>query len=304
MVTTLTGSNYYSLRKRFDELISEFVKKHGELALERIEAEQASPQDIIDTISNLPFLVSEKLVVIRDLGSNAKAATQLEQIISSAGDTTSVIIYDPTIDKRTAYFKELKRLTKLEEFVELDSRTLVAWVLEETKNQGGEITRNDANLLVERLGPNQTLIANELNKLITFNPEISQASIELLTEPTLQSRVFDLLDAAFDGNKESALRLYDEQRAQKVEAQAILALITWQLNILAIAKFGAGKQPAVMAKDFNLSPYPLAKASRLTRRLSEPKLKMLVTDAFEIDLKSKTKSIDLDEALKTYIATI
>jgi DNA polymerase III delta subunit len=80
--------------------------------------------------------------------------------------------------------------------------------------------------------------------------------------------------------------------------------MAWQLKLLALAKLGAHKSPQQISKDSGLSPYPLTKAQNLARKIDVDKLKDMVSDALEIDEKGKTTNIDLDEALKTYIATL
>jgi DNA polymerase III delta subunit len=304
MTFALTGNNSFALHARLNALISEFVKEYGDLALERIDAEEGDPQVVLDAVANLPFLASKKMVVVRGLGQNKQAGEMIEQIINAAGRDTELVLYEPLIDKRTAYFKTLKSKTQLEEFNELDAHGLAKWLASEAQKQGGEIAPVDANYLVERVGANQTLLANELDKLMTYDSKITRASINLLTETTPQSKVFDLLDAAFSSNKSMALKLYEEQRVQKVEPQAILALLAWQLQLLVLAKYADGKSSAHVAKDAGISPYPISKAAQLAHRIDETRLQKMVSEAFDIDLKSKTTAIDLDEALKTYIVTL
>ena len=304
MMVTLTGNNYYLLKKRLDELVNEFVKEHGEFALERIDAEEAESQAILDAVKSLPFLASRKLVVIRNLSSNKAASGQIEQIISSAGDTTNLIFYEPAPDKRSNYYKMLKSQTQLEEFNELDPKELAEWLTKEAKNLGGQLSLADANYLVERVSPNQQLLASELEKLIIYSPKITRENIDLMTVKTPQSKVFDLLDAAFGGRKKRALELYDEQRAQKVEPQAIIAMMAWQLKLLALAKTGTQRSSQQIAKDAGLSPYPVMKAQNLARKIDNQKLTNMISEALEIDEKGKSRGIDLDEALKTYIATL
>jgi DNA polymerase-3 subunit delta len=304
MIITLTGSNFYSLKKRLDELTGKFVAEHGELAIEKIDGEEAEPQTVLDAVQSLPFLASRKMVVVRSIGSNKNISGQIEQIIDAAGDTTDLIFYEPAPDKRSSYFKVLKSKTQLEEFGELDARELAKWLSAEAKKQGGSLTLADANYLVERVGANQQLLANELDKLIIYEPKVTRASIDLLTEKTPQSKVFDLLDAAFAGDKERALELYEDQRAQKVEPQAIMAMIAWQLKLLALAKLGTDKSSQQIAQDARLSPYPVMKAQNLARKIDVNKLQAMVSDALEIDEKGKTKNINLDEALKTYIVSL
>lgn len=303
MVIALVGSNSFALKRRLSELVESFVTKHGELALERIDASEAGVEVIIDAVQSVPLLSDKKMVVIRGLGANKPAAEKIEQIISAAG-SNDLVIYDPDTDRRTSYFKTLQKTTSLEVLNEADPRTLASWIVSETAEQGGEISIQDANYLIERVGTDQNRLFNELDKLITYGRQVTRGNIELLTEQAAQSRVFDLLDAAFSGYKQKALQLYEEQRAQKVEPQAILAMIVWQLHLLAAAKLGEGKPPAEIARDFNMKPYPISKAASLAKRISEKKLSELVGEVFEIDLKNKTRSVDLDEALKTYIVTI
>lgn len=304
MIVSLVGSNSFALRRRLDELTRVFVAEHGELALEKIDAEAASENQTLDAVQSLPFLAGRKLVVVRGLSGNKSMAEQIEQIINAVSDSTDLIFHEPSVDKRTVFFKVLKNKTQLEEFNELDARSLVAWLVNEAKSRGGGLSYADANYLVERLGVNQQMLASELDKLLTYELKISRVSIDLLTELAPQSKVFDLLDAAFSGNKKRALKLYEEQRAQKVEPQLIIGMLAWQLQLIALAKHGGRCTPAQIAADSGMKAYPIEKARGLADRLGNDELKNLVTEALNIDYKSKTTPLDLDEALKTYIVSL
>jgi DNA polymerase III delta subunit len=139
MVIALVGGNSFSLRSRLNELVNNFVKEHGDLALEKIDAGEVEYQTIVDALQNLPFLATKKMVTVRDLNQNKQAAEQIEQIIDAAGDDTDLIIYDSVTDKRTAYYKTLRSKTQLEEFNELDAHNLAKWLVGEAKNRGGEL---------------------------------------------------------------------------------------------------------------------------------------------------------------------
>lgn len=304
MITTLTGSNNFQLRRRLDEIVKNFVSKYSDLAIERFDGEENDSQNIIDAVSNAPFLAKKKMVVVRDGSLNSDFVNQIEQIISSIPEWCELVLHEPQIDRRSSYFKVLKSQTKFEEFAELDGRDLANWLVNEAKKADGGLSFAEANYLVQRLGTNQAMLYNELQKLLTYNSKISRQNIDLLTEPTPQTKIFDLLGAAFSGQKKKALRLYSEQRAQKVEPQEILTMIVWQLRLIALAKYGAHKTPAQISKDSGVAEYPLTGAKRLATNISEEKLRRLVNEALELDIKGKTTAIDLDEALKTYLATL
>lgn len=304
MIFTLAGNNTFGLRRRLDEMTGKFTAKYGNLALEKFDGEEDEAKTIIEGLQSLPFLAAKKLVLVRSGGANKEFSEKIEQVISSISETTNVVFYEPQMDKRTAYFKVLKSKSQFEEFNELDPQSLVRWLVGVAKNQGGQIGLADANYLVERVGKNQSLLANELNKLLTYQSEITRQNIDLLTEPTPQSKVFDLLDTAFAGHKGQALRLYEDQRAQKVEPQAILAMIAWQLHLIALAK-QAGQRPITeVSRDSGMKEYPLSKAKNLADKLSDKDLKYMVSAALDIDWKGKTTALDMDEALKNFIISL
>ena len=304
MIITITGPNLYLARRCVDELVSKFVKEHGDLALERIDAEEAELSTVQEAVSSLPFLANRKMVVIRNLSALKLADKELEQIISSIPDSTDVIFYEPVTDKRTTFYKTLKSKTKLESYDDLDPRELAKWLADEAKRMGGKLSLTDANFLVDRVGTNQALLASELAKLLLYKKDIHREDIELLAEPTPQSKVFDLLDAAFSGDKKRALKLYEEQRIQKVEPQAILAMMAWQLRLIALAKYSGKRRPDEVASDLNANVFPVSKAFGFAEKIEDKKLKLLVSEALDIDVRGKTTSLDMDEALKTYIATL
>lgn len=304
MILTLAGSNNFALKRRLNQLIAEFVSEHGDLALEKLDGEEVAPQAVLDAIQNLPFLSAKKMVVVRSLGANKQASEQIEQIISSAVEGVDVIFYEPQIDKRTSYFKVLKAQTTFEELGDLDSRGLAKWLVDEAGKKDSSLSQADANYLISRVGPNQVLLSNELEKLSIYNPKITRETIDLLTEKTPQSKIFDLLDAVFSGNKKRAVKLYDEQRIQKVEPQEIIAMFAWQLRIISAIKLGKGKNSAEIAKDLGVGPYPVQKAMGLAGKIDGRKLGLMISDLLEIDISGKTSPVDLDEMLKSYIVSL
>ena len=304
MIITITGTNSYLVRRRLGELVSKFVAEYGELALERIDAEEADLSTVRDAVSSLPFLSNRKMVVVRNLSALKPSPEQIEQIISSITNSTDVVFYEPITDKRTTFYKILKSKTKLEYYQDLDSRELAKWLASEAKNLDAKLSLADANFLVDRVGTNQAILANELEKLLTYKSDVHREDIELLTEPTPQSKVFDLLDAAFSGDKKRALKLYEEQRIQKVQPQAILAMMAWQLRLITLAKHAGQRRADEVASDIGANVFPVSKAFGLAEKIEDKKLKILTSEALDIDVRGKTTSLDMDEALKTYIVTI
>ena len=301
MVITLVGANGFGLDIELHKLVQAFVVQYGELSLERIDCQEAEIEQIREALTGLPFLSAKKMVVLRSPTTNKQFVEQAETLLEGLPDTTDLIIVEAKLDKRLALYKYLKKSTDYREFAELDNYKLASWLADEAKAGKGSISTNDARYLIERVGTNQLLLASELQKLLIYEPKITRGTIELLTEATPQSTIFDLLEAAFNGRTERAIGIYEEQRAQKVEPVQIIAMLSWQLHILAVIKTAGDRSSDQIAKEARINPYVIGKSQAIARTLSYQKLKTLIAELLDIDVKSKSQAIDIDAALKLYL---
>ena len=301
MIVTLTGENAYALRAELDGIVQGFLAEHDEFGVERLDGEEADYGRLQEALTSLPFLADKKLVVLRRPGANKEFTEHAEELLAGVPETTDVVILEPKLDKRLAYYKLLKSKTDFREFKELDAAGLARWLVSEAGKQGAKISPADANYLVQRVGANQQLLGNELTKLMLYNPQISRQSIDLLTEATPQSTIFELLEAAFAGNAKRTMQLYQEQRVQKVEPPQIIAMLAWQLHVLALIKAAHDRSADQIAADAKLSPYVVKRSQAIARRLTLAELKTLVADLLAIDVRSKTSAFDADEALQNYL---
>lgn len=304
MKVTLTGENAFGLRQELRRLTEAFTAEHGDLAVERLDASEADPARVQEALTGLPFLAARKMVILRGLNTNKQLQENIEQLLNDLTESTDVIIVEPKPDKRLNYYKLLKKETELREFPELDAGGLARWLTDTARDGGGSISPGDARYLVERVGPNQQLLSGELEKLLLHNPKISRADIEDLTEAAPQSTIFQLLESAFAGDRRRALKLYEEQRAQSVEPIQIIAMLAWQLHVLAVIKTAGNRGADVIAREAKLNPFVVRKSQNIARRLSLPELKKLINDLLKIDLAAKRTNLDPDEALQHYLLAI
>lgn len=298
MIVTLSGSNNFGLQERLHEVKRVFVAEHGDFALEQLDGSETTYERMTEAIQSLPFLTDKKLVILFGPGNEKAFNENIETVLKNVPEQTDLFLVEPKLDKRTAYYKYLKKHTEFEEFSELDERTLAVWAVSHAKDQGSALSIADAKYLVERVGVNQARIANELTKLLLEGGAVTRHAIDDLVERTPQSKIFDLLDAAFAGHASKAIALYEEQRTQRVEPQEILAMIGWQLRQVALAKT-VGRHDLV--REGKVSPYSANKAKTIASRITLERLKTLIHDVTVLDARSKRVSLDLDEALQNYL---
>jgi DNA polymerase-3 subunit delta len=302
MVVTLAGENTYGWQAELKKLSSLFLADYSDLALERLDGDETDFSHLQEALVSLPFLSVKKMVVLRVPGKNKQFAENIEKVLTQIPESTEVIIVEPKLDRRLAYYKSLKKLTDFRDFPIVDLNGLAAWLMQAAKQRGGSLSLSDSRYLAERVGLDQQLLDSELDKLLIYDSQVTKASIDLLTDATPQSNIFQLLEAAFGGNRQKMLKLYMEQRALKVEPPQIIAMLTWQLHVLALIKTaGPDRNSEQIAKDAKLSPYVVRKSQAIAKDLTTLKLKVLIAGLLDIDLKSKRSNINSDEALQNYL---
>jgi DNA polymerase-3 subunit delta len=301
---TMTGENDGLRQNAMRRIVDDFVAEHTDMGLERIDGEEAGYERMHEAVQSLPFLASRKLVILRTPSANKDFVEHFEQFVGDVAETNDVVLLEPKLDKRLSYYKQLQKHTDFKEFKLLDGSALTTYLVEYAKAQGGDLSLAEARTLVDRVGTNQLTLCHEVDKLLAYNPKINRDSVELLTERTPQSSIFELLDAAFAGNARHALTLYREQRAARVEPQQILAMLIWQLHILAIVKLAGQKSPDVVAKETKISPFTVRKTQGLARRITLSQLKDLVRSLREFDVRLKSESLDADEVVQYYLMNL
>lgn len=301
MIETFTGANDFARTQALQTRVAAFVAEHGDFAVEKLDGESASPEQMRASVESLPFLTARKLVVLREPGKQKAFAENIGDILKAVSESTEVIIVEPKLDKRLVYYKTLKKDTQFQEFTPLDAGGLAKWAAAYAKERGGTLSATDAKLIVDRMGTNQQAMQLELDKLLAYNVSVTKQTIELLTDRMPQSTVFELLDAAFAGNLARTMRLYKEQRELKVEPQAIIAMLAWQLHILAVVKTAGSKPADEVAKAAKLNPFVVRKTQTLARKVTLPQLKMLVAELLTLDTRLKRTTTDADDAVQLYL---
>ena len=304
MITSLVGTNSFLLSSALKKRRKAFIDEYGNLAVEVVDVSEWEPRRVFDCFAALPFLSPKRMVIMRGLSANKAASEQIEKLLQAASDSTEIIIVESKIDKRSVLYKTLKKSTTFSEFADGDMRTLPTWLVTEAKARGGHLSMAEATYLVSRVGPNQQMLSSELDKLQLYQPVITRATINLLTERAPQSTIFDLIEAAFSGNLQQALALYEDQRQQNVEPLAIEALFVWQLHALALCKAAGQKTADTIAAESGISLYVAKKSLQLANSRTLAQIKNYVFELAELEQDLKSTSTDADERMKNFIVLL
>ncbi len=305
MITVAAGPNTYMRDALVADMVTAYKTRHGDLNFELLDGSEATHEAIIAACTTLPFLADARMVVVKQFTACKQLLEAVEAFVAVVHALpTDVLLIDDKLDKRTSWYKVLQKQTKLHDFQPLDARGVEQWLVAEASSRGGKISSADARLLIARVGEDQQLLSHELSKLLTYNPAITKQTIELLCDPLPQSTIFMMVEALFSGDIQKALLLYDDQRHQRVEPQAIMGMVVWQMHMVALAKTAGSRSAQEIAKQAGVSPFALQKSQGLASRLSLRDIKRLFAYLTEADLRTKTESVDADRLMQTALIHI
>jgi len=302
MIKVLTGKNSYALQDELQRIVSAFKKEHGD-SIERFDgSELASTDGLLDAVRSISFLEPRKLVVVRDFAQSKELMDKIEEVIAQVADTTDVLFVDQKLDKRTAGYKFFQKNVDVKDYKLMQEYESAGWLASEAKNRDARLSTANAKYLVARVGNDQLRLEQELRKLVISGGEITKARINELTDAQPQSKVFDMLDALFQGELDKAWKLYRDQRAQGEDPHKIIAMITWQLSQLTLAVHAPMKTVDTL-KSAGVSPYGAQKLLRMSKNISKQQLRSYINELATIDEQIKT-SADVKSALETYFVFV
>lgn len=302
MIITLTGENTYAIAQAERQVVDAFVQKHGANGIERVDAEGLEPVRLPDLLQGATLFAPVRLVILKNLAANKSVLEPLTEALRHAADETTVVVADAGLDKRTKLYKFLKT-GNFQEFPALDESKLVAWVQQETARADAEITKADAQYLVQRVGHDQWRLHHELAKLASYQPQINRGTIDSLVEPSPEGNAFELLDAALAGQTARVSQLVQGLKTEE-DPYKLFGLLASQVHALAVCATAGGRSPEVIAKDAGIHPFVVRKTQALARRLGTPRVQRIAHEVADCDWHLKSTGADPWYLLETTLQKI
>jgi DNA polymerase-3 subunit delta len=306
------GQNAYALRRELARMAAAYTAKNGsDMGVERLDGAAVKPRELAAALRAAPFLASSRLVIVesfsanKSLGTGAAAAGDVNKMLAAVPATTVVIFVEPAIDQRTAVFKALGKADKVVKFEALAPVTLPAWIAAEARRLGGSVEPAAARLLVEMAGGDQWRLAEEIQKLVNYDPAVTSVTVRLLVEPSVEQSVFEMVEAMSGGRVAAALAGYRRLLAARQGEIYMLTMIQWQLRNLLLAKAApSGLTQAELAREAGMSPYVAGKMQSACRRHSLEALSRAFCAAADCEQDIKTGRARAEEAVEQLILRV
>lgn len=286
MIYLFYGENEFEKRAALTELI-------GGDNVERHDGENLSLNGMQEiAIGQTLFMDSSRYLISR-LSGNNEVWSQLPDM--KFDEDRTIILVEDKIDKRTKTYKWLQKNAQVREFLplsECQKPQLLKWCRAEAKNRGYDLTNQQAEVIIGRLGFNQLRLSNFLDQL-ALAENVTDELIDDFIPLARAENVFDLFVSALAGDHDKVHNIigYLESESGVDGAYQTMGLLASQTTNLTALILADGDSGAV-ASDFSVNPYVLRRLASLSKGIDKKRLRRINEALFRADLQMKTTSVN------------
>ena len=303
----LYGTEDY-LKKLYQGKLKDGILGAGdEMNYSYFEGKGIPVEQIVESAQTLPFFAERRLIMVKNSGF-FKSQNDLADFIRDFPDTTVLVFVEQEVDKRSRLYKAVKEIGVISEMTEMDEKNLKLWVASQLQQSGKKITENTVSFLLNQVGTNMNILANEVEKLICFAMDREVITIEDIEEVcTVQvtGKIFLMVDAIANGNQNQALNLYYDLLTLREKPLSILYLITRHFNILLQVKelAGHGYNNSVIAQKVSVPPFAVNKYIAQSKNFTMGRLKEALETCASIEEQIKTGRLNETMGVELLIVT-
>lgn len=312
MILFFYGQDTFRLRQKLRELKTKFVTASlGDTNLAILDGKSVTFDEFIRQILAMPFLAKSRLVIVENILKDGKKdilEKMPEALVKVPKSTVLVFVEEGAPDRRTAIFKKLNKPGQAQEFKLLEPEPLRRWIKKEVETRGGKIDPQATSKLAEYVGNDLWRMSNEIDKLTTYNKQLTTENIELLVNSQIQANIFNLIDDAARKNLGAATKeLYKLLKTGQNELYILTMIIYQYRNLLVIKDLSQRLKPNnrwTLAKKTGLHPFVIQKSLAIMSGYTLEDLKKIYGRLLDFDVRIKTGKIEPRTALELLIFEI
>lgn len=307
-----------AISRKLKEFESDFSDPtSADMNTARLDARSMSENDLNNAVNAMPFLAKRRLVLLADPSAkynNASSRKKFLEFITNAPDTTRLVMYE-NVEPRDAdkhwlvkWAEKNSKLIQTKAFMLPRLKDMTGWIVNETKNQGGQIELRAAEMLKDMVGVDTRQAGMEIAKLLAYvnwARPVKVEDVEAVCIVTSQQSVFDFVDALSNGNGKSAQRLL-HRLLETDDPFALWGMVVRQFRLLLQAReiLDARGNKDDVARALGVHPFVAEKTAQQAAHFSMETLEAVYHRLLKIDEGVKTGQSTLDLALDTLVVEL
>jgi DNA polymerase-3 subunit delta len=307
----LFGNDEFAIARKLREFESDFPDPTtADMNTARLDARSVTENDLNTALNAMPFLARRRLVLLANPSARynqPSARKKFLEFIEKTPDTTRLVMYESVEPRDVEKHWLLKWAEKNSSLIQTKAfmlprlKDMAGWIINETRQQGGQIEPRAAETLKDMVGVDTRQAGMEIAKLLAYvnwARPITLQDVEAVSIVTAQQSVFDFVDALSNGNGRSAQHLL-HRLLETEDPFALWGMVVRQFRLLVQAREildGRGTRDDV-ARALGVHPFVAEKTAQQAAHFSIETLEAIYRRLLQIDEKIKTSQITLDLAL-------
>lgn len=296
-----TGEEAYG-RKAAVDLIRKQFEADGmsEFNIQIFEDKGQSVEAFREAVESFPVMADRKLVLIRNSGIFQSAGEEMkafwQDLFKNPPEYLALVFDEEKTDGRSVLVKKVKESGLLVEFRYKTQAELAQWAGKEFAKAGLQVQNDVLSQLVFSCDEGMENLSNEIQKLISYcagKKTVEATDVNLIVRKSLQSRIFEMLDAVVEKRKDAACRMLYELKVYRESPVKIIALIGRQAGLLLkTALLLQENRYQEVAKEIGVPPFIARKYVEQARGFSVAGIGEMLKSCLSADYSIKSGKVE------------
>ena len=234
----LYGDEAFLIRNYANRLKKAIVPEDDDFNYAYFDDISDKTEEVISFADTMPFMGDRRLVFI-DKANAFKKDTGLADYIENIPETSTIIITEDDVDKRSRLYKAISKSGVVMELKKLDLKDLKLTVASWIKKAGKGITERDCEYLINSVGDDLNTLKNEVDKCIAYSGSseaVDSKVISAVCSMQVENRIFDMVDAILHHNGNMVYKIYGDLLTLRENGFGIMAVIRMNYNRLLLIR--------------------------------------------------------------------
>ena len=314
----LFGNDEFAITRKLKDFDSDFTDPtSADMNTARLDARSVNENDLNTAVNAMPFLAKRRLVLLANPSAkynNSSTRKKFLEFLEKAPETTRIVMYELVDPRDMEKHWLVKWAAKNEKMIQARAfmlprlKDMTGWIVNEMKQQGGQIEPGAADMLKDMVGVDTRQAGMEIAKLLAYvnwARQVKVEDVEAVCIVTSQQSVFDFVDALSNGNGKSAQHLL-HRLLETEDPFTLWGMMVRQFRLLIQAREiidGRGNKEAV-ARALGVHPFVAEKTTSQAAHFSVETLEAIYHRLLKIDEGVKTGQVTLDLAMDTLVVEL
>jgi len=301
----LVGKEKY-FHDRFIERISTGAfpdKGSRSLNLNILYGSENTQAELMAAVEGFPMLADRKLIIVRNFEQMKISDIPTFSKYLRHPQQTTVLVLSAAESGRSKLFSELREIAQTIECKPISGYKVSDWVVEQCKQKGYAIEPQAVQFLIDHVGGQLLNLEQEIDKIINFKNDaakITPADLEQTTGISREANAFALQKALARRKLAASLKIVNyllDSGFDITGMNAVLFAFFRRILILNSLRRKGIKRAEIM-KQMNLRDFQIRDLEQALNHFNSDKLKTIIRLLHQMDVKSKTTTINARQELE------